>query len=541
MTSIGAVRLASLAPDGRRLAYVRTDGVRESLWLRPGGEADHVQLVAPRDGTFRSLTFGPNDFVYFTFFQPDQTPVGLYRVSVRGGEPEAIAPATGGISFSPDGLRYAYVSNMSVALGESRIVVVTMDSGSGRVLAIRRPPESFLRTPPAWSPDGSRLGVFGVSDQNPAMFALVTIGVGDGQILAAAPLTLGSVERALWMPDASGFVVSASETRASPQRLWHVSARSGAVQPLTHDLSDYSLAGLTPDGPSVVAVRGEVARSIWAADVDDLDGARQIALDSGSLSGFEGLAWTPDYQLLYASAESGTADIWSLDPDGGARRRLTDDPADDFHPAVSADGQTVVFASNRSGTPGLWAMSRDGTNVRRLTTGADSRPAISPEGRSVVFERIGVDTTPFALWRVPVDGGPAVCIGTLHSMRPAISSDGQSIAHYWMTPEKWMLAITREAADLPAQSWPIRPTHLDRIIRWSADGTAIAFLDRHGGASNIWLQKLTERSPARLTHFTQGVISTFDLSRDGSRLAWTRITEVRDVVTFVVDVPSRDR
>ncbi len=66
-------------------------------------------------------------------------------------------------------------------------------------------------------------------------------------------------------------------------------------------------------------------------------------------------------------------------------------------------------------------------------------------------------------------------------------------------------------------------------------------LDRHGGASNVWLETLTERSPARMTHFTQGVISTFDLSRDGSRLAWTRINEVRDVVTFAVDAPpSRD-
>jgi Tol biopolymer transport system component/DNA-binding winged helix-turn-helix (wHTH) protein len=540
LTSVGDARLASLAPDGRRLAFVRVDGVRESLWLRRLTGSGAVQLLSPRDGTFRSLTFGPDDFVYFTFFQPDRTPVGLYRVSVRGGAPEPVSYATGGISFSPVGTGYAYVSNVSVSLHESRVVIADTRDGSSRVLALRTPPDSFLRTPPAWSPDGRRLALFGVSDRIPSTLEILTLGVEDGRVLHTVPLHLQSVERALWLPDASGFIVAGRERRGSPQRLWRVAAGSGTARPLTSDISDYGLAGISPADRHVVAVRGEVARSIWIAPVDDPGGARQVALDSGDLSGLEGIAWTPGGQLLYTGTDAGNVDIWRLAEGGLSRDRLTDDPAEDFHPAASPDGMTVVFASRRAGIPGLWAMSRTGADPRRLTTGADTRPAISPDGRWVVFERIGVDNTPFALWRVPLEGGQAECIGTPHSMRPAISPNGLSIAHYWMTPDKWMLAVTPAGSDLPAHAWPIRPTHLDRVVRWSADGLALVFSDQHGGASNLWRQSLEGQPPVKVTSFTEGVITTFDLSRDGSRLAWTRVHEVRDIVTVPLDLPPPD-
>ena len=81
-------------------------------------------------------------------------------------------------------------------------------------------------------------------------------------------------------------------------------------------------------------------------------------------------------------------------------------------------------------------------------------------------------------------------------MRPAVSPDGQLIAHYWMTSEEWTLAITAVTGGLPLRHFPLSPTHLDRVVRWSSDGRALAFIDGVGGASNIWMQSL-DRSCAR--------------------------------------------
>jgi Tol biopolymer transport system component len=72
-------------------------------------------------------------------------------------------------------------------------------------------------------------------------------------------------------------------------------------------------------------------------------------------------------------------------------------------------------------------------------------------------------------------------------------------------------------------------------VRWTSDGRALAFIDGAGGASNIWMQPLDGGSPQRVTSFPEGTINTFDWSRDGSKLAWVRTTEVHDVVSIDLD------
>jgi len=535
LTYLGTVRLAALAPDGQHLAYVRTDDVRESLWVRKIDGGNPTQLVEPLDGFFRSVTFGPDGFVYYTWLRPDLTNVPLQRVPLSGGPSERIIRASGGISFSPDGSRYAYVSTTSLVLQESRIVIVDVKDATLRAVAMKRAPDAFVRIKPAWSPDGRQLAVLSTSELAPATQEISVIDLRDGTMRRTATLNRLSVTAMLWLPDGTGLVMSGPE-RKGPQRLWHLMLSSGAVRALTHDVSDYALAGVTRDGRSVVAVRADVARSVWFAEVSRLEGARQIAVDSGELTGREGVSWAPDGRLFYGTAESGTLDIWSYDVESSTRQRITSDPGEEFHPAVSPDGRTIVFASTESAS-GLWAMSTDGGARRRLTTGGDSYPVFFPDGGSVAFQRMSVDTVPFTMQRVSLTGGPLTQIAANHTMRPAISPDGRFVAHYWMTPEEWRLAVTPVGASLPVRSLALRATHSGRVVRWSPDGGALAFIDGDGGAWNIWTQALGGGPARKLTQFTEGRIATFDWSRDGSRLAWTRINEVRDIVMIEISAP----
>jgi Tol biopolymer transport system component/DNA-binding winged helix-turn-helix (wHTH) protein len=533
LTSLGTVRLAALSPDGQRLAYVRTDDVRESLWVRKIDGDTPIQLVGPMDGFFRSLTFGPDGFVYYTLLRPDLTAVPLRRVPVNGGAPERVLQASGGVSFSPDGSQYAYVSTTSLGLQESRIVVTDARGGASRAVAVKRSPDAFVRIKPAWSPDGAQLAVVSTSEAAPAAHEILIIDLGDGGVRKTASVDRLTVSGLLWLADRTGLVMSASGHGSQPRRLWHLSLSSGAVRPLTHDVSDYSLAGITPDGRSVVAVRADVARNLWVAEVSRLSGARQIAGDSGELSGLEGLSWAPDGRLFYGSAEAGNVDIWSYDAATDTQRQITSDPAEEFHPAVSPDGRTIAFATTGAGS-GIWAVSSDGRGRRRLTTGNDTHPTFFPDGGSVAFQRIPVDTLPFTVERVAITGGMVTRIGSTHTMRPAVSPDGRFVAHYWMTPDEWRLGITRVGESLPLRSLALRPTHSGRVVRWSPDGASLAFIDGEGGAWNIWTQPVEGGSARKLTHFTEGRIATFDWSLDGSRLAWTRINEVRDIV--IVDI-----
>jgi len=410
-----------------------------------------------------------------------------------------------------------------------------VNSGASRAIAVQRPPHAFVRIKPAWSPDSTQLAVVSTTDETPATHEVLTVDLVTGSVRTTATLGRLSVSGLLWLADGTGFVISATEHAARPHRLWHL-ARSGAVRPLTHDVSDYSLAGISRDGRSVVAVRAAVARSLWVAEVSRMSAARQIAVDSSDVSGFEGVAWAPDGRLFYGTAESGNLDIWSYDASALTQRQITSDPGEEFHPAVSPDGRTIVFASTGTAS-GLWAMSADGRERRRLTTGGDSHPTFFPDGAAVAFQRMTVDSLPFTIERVAIGGGATTQIGTNHTMRPAVSPDGRFVAHYWMTPEVWRLGVTRVGEPLPSRSLALRPTHSGRVVRWSPDGAALAFIDGEGGAWNIWTQALDGGPARRLTHFTEGRIAAFDWSRDGSRLAWTRIAEVRDIVTIAIDPP----
>ena len=532
VTNLGTVVRATISRDGRSLAYAVSAGARESLWLKGIDSTNAVQLVEPAVGTYRraGLSYAPNGWLYYTWFRPDLAHVGLFRIRQPGGRPEPLLNVWDLPSFDPRGDRFACITTTSSSIRDSRLLVYDAAGESPRVVAMHAPPMTFLQMRPAWSPDGRQLAAWTMSERTPTMRSLVIVGVDERRERVVTRQHLHAVDGMVWLPDGSSVIVAARERASSPLRLWQIPLAAPVMRPLTSDTSDYLLSGLTDDGRRLAAVRVEVARSVWVAPVTDVSRARQVGSDAGELSQLESIAWMSDGRVLYTSAEAGNADIWVFDPARGRRRQLTTDPRDDFNPASSPDGRTIVFASDRSGATGLWAMSDAGeTSVRQLTSGGDSRPSVSSDG-SVVFQRGVIQSSPIALWHVPLEGGAPVQLVEGTSIRPVVSPDGRLVAYYWLTPERWVLAVVPRDGGQPLQVFPLSSTHCGRTVRWSPDGQALAYIDCGESAANIWLQRLDGSPPRRLTDFASGHIETFDWSHDGSQLAWITRTQVSDVV-----------
>jgi Tol biopolymer transport system component/DNA-binding winged helix-turn-helix (wHTH) protein len=533
VTHVGTVVRATISPDGRSLAYATSAGAHESLWLKRLNSASARQLMEPAIGTYRrggGLTYAPGGWLYYTWFQRDLAAVGVFRIRDQGGTPERLPNVWDLPSFDPRGERFACITTTSSSIRESRLLVYDANGQSPQVVAMRAPPMTFLQMRPAWSPDGKELAAWSMSERAPLLRDLVVVSLSGARERTVTRQQLHTIDGMVWSSDGSSVVVSAREQASSPLRLWRIPLRAPLMRPLTTDISDYLLASSTDDGRQLAAVRVDVARTLWVGPLTDLSRARQVESDAGELAELESIAWMPDGRVLYTSAESGNADIWVLDPATNRRRQLTSSPHDDFSPASSPDGRTIVFASDRAGVTGLWTMTDAGeSSVRQLTSGGDSRPSITAEG-TVVFQRGIIQSAPIALWRVPVEGGDAVRLTEGTSIRPAVSPDGRFVAYYWLTPERWVLAVLAMDGGQPLKVFPLSSTHCGRTVRWSPDSRTIAYIDCEGGVSNIWSHRLDGSRRRKLTELRSGHIETFDWSPDGSQLAWITRSQVSDVV-----------
>jgi DNA-binding winged helix-turn-helix (wHTH) protein/Tol biopolymer transport system component len=543
LTNVGTVVRAAISHDGRSLAYAMSAGARESLWIKKADSVEAQPLIEPAVGTYSrggGLTYAPGGWLYYTWFRPDLAAVGVFRIRHEGGRPERLTGVWDLPSFDRRGERFACITTTSSSIRDSRLLVYAGRGHSPQVVAMRAPPTTFVQMRPAWSPDGRQLAAWSMSERAPLLRDLVSVSVDDRRERLIARHQFRTVDGMVWSPDGSSVIVSARERASSPLRLWRIPLRAGVMRPLTTDVSDYLLAGVTDDGRQLAAVRVDVARTMWVGPVASVAHAEQVESNAGELADLESVAWMADGRILYTSAESGNADIWVLDPATGKRRQLTTSPHDDFHPASAPDGRTVVFASDRGGNTGLWTMTHAGeSSVRQLTNGGDTRPSITAHGE-VVFQRGIIQSAPIALWRVPLGGGDAVRLTEGTTIRPVVSPNGRMVAFYWLTPERWALAVMAVDGGQPLQVYPLSSTHCGRTVRWSPDSQAIAYIDCEGGVANIWSRRLHGVAARQLTDFRSGHIETFDWSPDGARLAWITRSRVSDVVLMALPdrVPS---
>jgi TolB protein len=88
---------------------------------------------------------------------------------------------------------------------------------------------------------------------------------------------------------------------------------------------------------------------------------------------------------------SGDRDIYEVEIVTREVTRLTTDPARDEYPAVSMDGSRIAFTRQSQGDGHTYLMNADGSGVTQPSSGEgiDLRPAWSPDGMSLVFERDG--------------------------------------------------------------------------------------------------------------------------------------------------------
>ena len=185
--------------------------------------------------------------------------------------------------------------------------------------------------------------------------------------------------------------------------IYRVPIEGGAATALSRGPAFDAQPRFSPDGRTIAFTSDENGMTnLWLMDAD---GTHRRALTTNKDFYVSEPAWTPDGQYVIARKEDGSkggippVELWMYHRDGGDGIELTkkDSLNDSAGAAPSADGRYVYFAARKARfdyvpelSNGLWQIvryDRRTAETERLTVGwgGAARPAVSPDGKTLVF------------------------------------------------------------------------------------------------------------------------------------------------------------
>ena len=295
--------------------------------------------------------------------------------------------ATGPAVVSPGSGQIAFVSGRD---GNNEIYVMNADGSSP--INLTHDPASDVQ--PAWSPDGSKIAFTSFRDGNDEIYVMNA----DGSGLLNLTNTPANDGWPVWSPDGSRiafisdrdgtwkyYVMNSDGSRVSP-----TVPAGGLYPPPIGPL--YPLIW-SPDGTRIAYVQFVSCGPrcippyayIWVASAD---GSGAMQLTNGRADAQP--AWSPDGTRLAFRSLRGAYQIAVMNSDGSGQVSLTDSTGNDQAPIWSPDGSKITFSSRRTGNAEVYVMNADGSALRRLTnngcgTSNMFAPAWSPDGTRIVF------------------------------------------------------------------------------------------------------------------------------------------------------------
>jgi len=525
----------AIAPDGKFVAYLASEHGRTDVWVKFVGGGPEVNLTAGSgleiqgQAMIGGLEISPDaSAIAVQAGAPGSIAVdrGVWLIPSLGGPPRKLVERAGGLRWSADGSRVAFMRPDPV--GGDAILVARSDGSDERVVV---PPAAGLHThEPAWSQDDAWVyfdrGPM-ASNEAPTEIWRAPSGGGAAEQVVG---TLGVARSPMPAPDGRGLIY-VSDQSGGALNLWWRPLAGGRERRLTRGAGDYLSPRVSRDGRRLVC---EARTSIGALRVLELaaqQGLGQWLTRPGG--GDVAPSSARSGRIAFSSARNGTNDIWISEPDGSSPRPLTSDADSDSDPAISPDGGRVAFVSSRGGRRGLWLVSAEGGAPRPLAAGdVLDQPSWSGDGQRLVYAAAGADGRA-GLWIVSAEGGTPQVVPRVSGRGPAWSPAGDVIA-YVMSGA----ASAPRAGFTNSRGEPLL-TQLELrailgALAFSWDGRRLAIGESPGSAvaslSFVELASGARREVARLPQFTG--VRGIAWSADDRRLIYGLVQHESRILLF---------
>ena len=352
---------------------------------------------------------------------------------------------------------------------------------------------------------------------------------------------------------------------------WRMNADGSNQQRANTEIKNLLRGRWSPDGKRVVFIKEGDDKTFYLADSN---GANEIVLPF--IGGM--MDWSPDgsqfvHQVKVAHDKT---EIFLYMLATGEDLKLTGAGDSAADPSFSPDGKQIAFTSFRDGNAEIYVMNADGSNVRRITNhpAFDNYPVFSPDGTQIAFQsnrenerteiylqnleddlppvkiasyygETGIhpkcwsaDGTQILLWNNQ-NGKPQIVLSNVEPYParlvlgdkkadlnfPRLAPDGKRILYEARLADR---SIELRLTDLETRKTTIvyktapdyPPSYL-LAPAWSPDGQKIAFGDKAGGNSEVFLMNADGGGLRNLTNDPLPD-STPVFSPDGGEIIFTR-------------------
>ena len=399
--------------------------------------------------------------------------------------PRALNGTEGGVMpfWSPDGQSIGFFT-----LG--LLKRIDLEGGFVRTLANAPQPRRG-----SWNRDGTI--IFGAGSVGP----LYRVPADGGTVEQATDLLPGQTNHRWphFLPDGRRFFLS-SLGSTEVRGVYQGSLGDRTVRRVSDRESAYAFM---PPGHLLFARQGALwARKLnpdYNATEGDLLPVAPKVLVEATFSGFGAFSASSTGSIAYRSS-AGTRQLLWVDRDG--RTVATVGRADDTDMSIwslSPDGRTAAISRVVDGNPDIWLVDTERGATRRLTTeaGDDGCPIFSPDGHRIVYVSDGDDDVyQMRERRSDGTGGFTGVFKSEENKNPEDwSPDGRYVLYASQSPRTSFDAM---ALPLFGDRKPIevaRTSFMEGGGRFSPDGRWVAYFSSESGNNEVYVQPFPTRGP----------------------------------------------